>query len=102
MGNVIDSAKIPSQQNSNAKSPSNPIGSAGSVTVGNNTIINNQASGQPHASGGGVYTESYSFDGSSGDVIVSNNTVAGNTSTFGGGIWAWSYGPIGDRDGQSC
>ncbi len=38
---------------------------------------------------------SYSFDGSSGNVIVTDNTVAGNTSTYGGGIWALSYGPVG-------
>lgn len=78
-----------------AKSQSNPSGSAGSVTISNNTISNNQAFGQPYASGGGVYAASYSFDGSSGNVIVTDNTVAGNTSTYGGGIWAWSYGPVG-------
>jgi len=78
-----------------AKSQSNPNGTAGSVTISNNTITNNQAFGQTYAHGGGVYAESYSFDGSSGDVIVTDNTVAGNTSTYGGGIWAWSYGPVG-------
>ena len=78
-----------------AKSQSNPNGTAGSVTISNNTITNNQVFGQPYASGGGVYAESYSSSGSSGDVIVTDNTVAGNTSTYAGGIWALSYGPVG-------
>jgi len=78
-----------------AKSQSNPDGTAGSVTISNNTISSNLASGQTYASGGGVYAESYSFDGSSGNVVVTNNTVTGNTSTYGGGIWVWSYGPVG-------
>jgi len=78
-----------------ARSQSNPSGAAGSVTISNNTISNNQAIGETYASGGGVYAESYSFDGSSADVVVAHNTVVGNTSTYGGGIWAMSYGPVG-------
>jgi hypothetical protein len=78
-----------------ASSKSNPSGTAGTVTISNNIVSNNQASLGNYSQGGGIFAESYSFDGSSGDITIDDNVISDNASIYGGGIYALSYGPVG-------
>jgi hypothetical protein len=71
------------------------LATAGNVTLLNNIIQGNSATGS--GEGGGAYARSASNSGTAGNITLLNNTVTGNTSgNFGGGIEAYSvsyWGP---------
>jgi len=81
------------------KSQSNlPTASAGTITVSNNIIQDNTASGESYASGGGIFALSYSNPGMSNHVSILSNQITGNDSTNGGGVYSYSYGGNGSGD----
>lgn len=101
-GNILVSANIFTNNTATDKggglyavSNANPAGTAGNVTITGNVVTANRAKGNQLASGGGIYAESYSFEGNSGMVTVNGNKVVANRSNFGAGVYALSYGPIG-------
>lgn len=71
---------------------------AGNVTLANNIIQGNSATGS--GSGGGASARSESTSGTAGNITLFNNIVTGNNSdTFGGGVFAYSIANSGSAAG---
>ncbi|MCK4782113.1 MAG: hypothetical protein KAV87_00070, partial [Desulfobacteraceae bacterium] len=77
-----------------AESESEGIRAAGDVTLNNNIIKGNIATG--NYAGAGVFARSGSGSGPTGNVTLTNNTITGNTSGgWAGGVEACTYSETG-------